>query len=80
MSNERRVGMTPARVALGDAEARLRAAADDLCVVVASIAAARGWNGGEKYEATPTEQRWHDRIRRVGRLIEELEEGAADVR
>lgn len=73
----RRLGMSPARAALGDAEARLRAAADDLCVVVASIAAARGWDGGA-YEATPTELRWHDRIRRVRDLVEELEK-AVDV-
>lgn len=79
--DRQRLGMSPARVALGDAEGRLRAAQSDLCVVVASIAAARGWDGnGETYEATPVEQRWHDRIRRVVDLVAELEEAAADVR
>jgi hypothetical protein len=76
-----RLEMTPARPALGDAEAHLRAAEVELCTVVASIAAARGWDGKrETYEATPVELRWHDRIKRVHDLVAELEEAAADVR
>jgi hypothetical protein len=80
LSTSDRLAVSPARAALGDAEAHLRAAQSELCVVVASIAAARGWDGKERtYEATPEERPWHDRIRRVFDLMAELKEAAADV-
>lgn len=65
----RRAGDDP-RAEVRDA---LHAADIALCQIVADIARRRGWDGGD-YVATPEEQRWHYRIRRLYMLREEIEQ------